>query len=880
MGPPDNKKYNAFLIHSHDDAEWVQQLAQRLEDECGFHVWLDRWRLVPGESWQQEMALGLDQAETCVVCVGETTPAGWFQQEIERGLNIQCKDNSFRVIPLLLPKASPQNVSPFLGLRTWIDYRHGKDEQYAFHLLKCGVKGVPPGRWPPNNLPHYRIQLPIRTLPRWEPLIGRDSDINELLSYINNSHYLILLEGFGGIGKTVLSIEVAYRCLEEYLFDAVIFVPQPDITLTKIIDQISITLRSAFEDQNLTIAEPDQQEKKVYEVLTKNKCLLIIDGFETINKQEQIYILNFLHYLRNQNQSKVIITARETEKISSELKRLDFVARQNITLLSEDLSVKLIEQKAKHEQILITRDQSQRIYERSLGVPKALIQTIGQLRERIACTKEDVKEALNTILTPTNTEAREITEYCIGNSIEELRKIAPAHNLLLSIAIFSAPADLAAIKHVAGLSKDSNVDNEINRLRRLYLIEVTQQKRYWMLPITREYIYNKEFLDYPDFREAAQDRWVRWYKNYAKKWGGKDWVKWWNKYDYLEQEWVVFLSVLNWCKEREYYEDIRDIWKYLKDYASIYGYWADRLRWMDWLIEKSMERGEWFTALHCMSSKGWTLVQMWELKKAKKLLLNAWKLGQLEDLNIQDSLAKHIVYLYIRQGLYNEAGAWLDRWENNIVKSLCIRCKERRHIAPQQFNQNKEFIKNVVQEDDKRIARSKINILYYRGEICFLEKKYKEAREYFQEVVEKACQCKWGKWTRRINYAQNWLSDISLKEAQKALSDNDFDLADKLLKNAENTLSLGLDQAEINYDKRRGAYYKCSQAKLEEVWGKLENTKLNKQGAQIHLAKALEWATLAIEDFDRLGIKAKERDIVGIEKELAEIRASLANLAD
>jgi hypothetical protein len=145
------REFNAFLSHSHNDAEWVQQIARRLEDECGFRVWLDRWRLVPGESWQQEMALGLDRADTCVVCVGSATPAGWFRQEIERALEIQSKDDSFRVIPLLLPDASTDRVSQFLGLRTWIDFRRGQDDQYAFHVLKCGINGEPPGRWPHNS---------------------------------------------------------------------------------------------------------------------------------------------------------------------------------------------------------------------------------------------------------------------------------------------------------------------------------------------------------------------------------------------------------------------------------------------------------------------------------------------------------------------------------------------------------------------------------------------------------------------------------------------------------------------------------------------------------------------------------------------------------
>jgi TIR domain-containing protein len=172
-----DREFNAFLSHSHDDAEWVQRLALRLEDECGFRVWLDRWRLVPGESWQQEMALGLDRADTCVVCVGSTTPDGWFRQEIERALDIQSKDAAFRVIPLLLPNAAPDSVSQFLGLRTWVDFRPAGDEEYAFHILKCGIKGEPPGRWPTHPA------TPVNN-PAWEVAERKLQELQRLEKYV------------------------------------------------------------------------------------------------------------------------------------------------------------------------------------------------------------------------------------------------------------------------------------------------------------------------------------------------------------------------------------------------------------------------------------------------------------------------------------------------------------------------------------------------------------------------------------------------------------------------------------------------------------------------------------------------------------------------
>lgn len=142
------KPFHAFLSHSHDDSAWVEALARRLEDECGFTVWLDKWILVPGKSWQQAMAKGLSEAETCAVCVGAHTPKGWFREEIERALDLQTRDTNFRVIPVLLPDATRSLVPEFLSLRMWADFSKGQDEEYAFHVVKQGIKGEPIGRWP------------------------------------------------------------------------------------------------------------------------------------------------------------------------------------------------------------------------------------------------------------------------------------------------------------------------------------------------------------------------------------------------------------------------------------------------------------------------------------------------------------------------------------------------------------------------------------------------------------------------------------------------------------------------------------------------------------------------------------------------------------
>lgn len=163
--------YDVFLSHSHLDADWVEELAKRLEDERRIRPWLDRWVLIPGTPFQREMARGLEQAGSCAVCLGQHTPQGWVEKEIEKALNRQAQDPEFRVIPVLLPRADEKLATElqdtFLGLNTWVDFGEHSDPGHAFHLLACGVKGIRPGRWTPSagsNWPNEEMVEKLKQL--------------------------------------------------------------------------------------------------------------------------------------------------------------------------------------------------------------------------------------------------------------------------------------------------------------------------------------------------------------------------------------------------------------------------------------------------------------------------------------------------------------------------------------------------------------------------------------------------------------------------------------------------------------------------------------------------------------------------------------------
>jgi hypothetical protein len=147
--------YDAFISHSHADANVVADLAHNLVESFSCNLWLDCWVLVPGGLWQQELAKALHQARTCIVCLGSHTPRGWFEQEIQRARNRQVAEpkekpeiEKFRVIPVILPGGELTLADEFLELHTAIVFDTDIHDQWKLHCVNCGIQGVAPGRPP------------------------------------------------------------------------------------------------------------------------------------------------------------------------------------------------------------------------------------------------------------------------------------------------------------------------------------------------------------------------------------------------------------------------------------------------------------------------------------------------------------------------------------------------------------------------------------------------------------------------------------------------------------------------------------------------------------------------------------------------------------
>lgn len=162
---------------------------------------------------------------------------------------------------------------------------------------------------------HALDELPS---PAFSRLFGADESLPALHRFINdtNSHWLVALDGMGGIGKTALARAAAEQLIYDGRFERVIWITvqqrlfawgraqnldAPALSFAELLEQLAQRLSLPPSAET-----PDRREKQVRQALRTTPTLLIVDNLETASDVQSLVM--GLHRLCNP--TCVLMTSR------------------------------------------------------------------------------------------------------------------------------------------------------------------------------------------------------------------------------------------------------------------------------------------------------------------------------------------------------------------------------------------------------------------------------------------------------------------------------------------------------------------------------------------------------------------------------------------
>ncbi|MBI1282152.1 MAG: AAA family ATPase [Anaerolineaceae bacterium] len=627
-------------------------------------------------------------------------------------------------------------------------------------------------------------------------LIGRENELHDIQTFLSARHRVgvVCISGSGGVGKSALALEVAHSCHESHAslqpderFDAIIWVTAKNVELLSAgqiereptftdLDSVYRAIADLL-DIPAIFRTATQAEKNIIamRLLAEKRVLLILDNLEDVDDPSLFVFLRDLPA-----PSKAVVTSRH---------RIDVAVPIFLHTLDEETAYELACMECERHSLSISEAEVQLLLQKTGGLPLAIIRTIGRMVWRGSNIETEIAQL--------NDPKNEIYDFCFSKTIT-LIQLSDAYQLFSALAVFNAKISRSALGFVAGFE-----DNILRRDEGLSDLEVLslcykEGDHYCLEPLTRMQALT-ELHAHPEFETVSRDRWVKWYLKYTNTYGGRDEYEMHLRYDYLEEDWNNILSVIRWCIDEMRYEDTVALWCNIRDFTHIYGYWADRVSLLTWIIHEAKNRGEWQTAVQAMYDKAFTMTLTGPLSRheeAEGLLQDCWNKREVISPIIEARVAALMASLYIKFHKHEEAHQWLATGESLLQNA---------HLEPLE------------------LARERTSLLFDKGENWFTLGDYANARKVFEEMLQ---QGQISGWQRSIAHAQNWLAYVAVLQGD--------------LEMGEQYLRLGWAVADRIKEQRVQAYFKRTFAHY-----------YLKRGNSV---EALKWAEAACDSFERLGM--------------------------
>lgn len=332
-------------------------------------------------------------------------------------------------------------------------------------------------------------QKPKNNLPRRQAFFGRAKEMETVVRALSSSDrtWEVLVDGVGGIGKSAIAIEAAYRVMDTNLFESFVFVTAKTNILEpsgiKELNPPARTLDEFFNEtarvlgqSGITKLTGDEKRRALLDVLRSMSVLLIYDNLETLSKEEQEEIADFLRELPQG--CKAIITSRRRGGeggVWLRVGKLDWNAAKGI------IENEIARDAGLTSKLGSIQSRWQELFDEINGSPLALIYILGLMRVRATLNFDGALEMLRGNLD------EELQIFIFQEAQKELTQ---NDKLALSALSFFVPsATFGAWLQVVRISRNA-LEVSIDRLNALALVDVLAgEERYTLNLLTRRYVH-------------------------------------------------------------------------------------------------------------------------------------------------------------------------------------------------------------------------------------------------------------------------------------------------------------------------------------------------------------------------------------------------------
>ena len=460
----------------------------------------------------------------------------------------------------------------------------------------------------PQEVQAFAPRVPDN-LPRRAAFFGRDKEMDRVLHALSpvERGWGVVIDGIGGIGKTALAVEAAHRCKELEVFDAFISVSakqkrlepggiKPEVRAATTLDEFVSETARALGKPGIAKLEGEGKRRALLNALRETRTLLVYDNLETLTKEEQETLADWLRFLPQG--CKAMVTSRRRGGEGALWLRLD--------KLGWETACQIVAHEAERDARLkgkLRRVQArwQELYDATGGSPLALVHTLGLMRVRVTLNFDGAL----AMLQQGAVRKSPLQEFIYQEACKELGASDLA--ALNALSFFVPSATFEALMAVAGLSR-MTIETVLERLDALSLVNrELGEERYTLHPLTRAYVRDDLLADAKVVRTMGMS-FAHYWLDYAKRYGGEG-KESYKMYDRLEAEWANLDATANWlwetAKEKDKAVGDEDVAQMLNDLANALnqhlwfsGRWDDCVRLNAWAYDTAHAVGDW-------SSAGW-----------------------------------------------------------------------------------------------------------------------------------------------------------------------------------------------------------------------------------------------------------------------------------